>query len=74
MHQRSIDLQTWADIHDGLDVRGRTDTGFALITAGNHPALGTVIAIQDACEGVILRSERPLPAFLLATPIQAPCR
>jgi hypothetical protein len=58
MHHKTIDLQSWADIHDELEVTTQRDLGAAMLTAGTHLALGEVIAVCFE-EYVVLLSEHP---------------
>lgn len=64
MFQRAIDLQTWADIFEGLTTYAQTVTGAILTTTGMHPDLGAVVAVQDDAELMILLSEMPTAALL----------
>jgi hypothetical protein len=59
MYQRAITLEQFADIHEQLEVYGRTDTGPVMTTTGVHPDLGSIVVIQDIAPGLILLSELP---------------
>ncbi len=59
MFQHAINLQTWADIFERLDEPKQVAAGCVLTTVGRHPSLGTLVAIQDTEELIILHSELP---------------
>jgi hypothetical protein len=64
MHQAAISLETFAAIFEHLHVVGRDDRDGAMTTTGRHPALGSVVVLQDINPELILLSERPLPCLV----------
>ena len=58
MHSQKIDMQAWADVHEGLECPVYGEVGPASITTGEHPEFGAIIAIHTL-EGVQLISELP---------------
>lgn len=58
MHSRTIDMHTWADVHERLRYPIYGEVGPASVTTGEHPEFGTIIAVQTV-EGLTLISELP---------------
>jgi hypothetical protein len=60
MFQRSITLEQFADIFEGMEFYQQADTGPVMTTTGIHPELGSVVVVQDMANDLIMLSERPV--------------
>lgn len=59
MHGRTITMEAWAEVYGELEFPTFGTVGSAAITAGEHPHLGAVVAVQTTDNAVVIASELP---------------